>query len=294
MLGRNISVNAGPPVPAIPHFSMTFTFDEGFTMRPIDVYQVSIQMMYDLAQWIWTTEVKVVDSKEFGNYKTLILFVNLQPPNAHQQLQVMHCVASLYRAIVAMTDGVLFFKFRSRLSVGSAEIGGLSITPIPKNAVANTSNTDSIDDKDLSSSNNTHIIVDANSGQVKDPENHLFVINYHFLGKSITAKEVSLAVLEALTAAAPYPRNSKFSELSILSPDGGCAIIIEEVSNIPHFTYHGATRALKLLYQLILVPQKRFGDIYLEITYDAKPIGELRMLRTVSGMNTTNIVAQER
>ncbi|KAL8829558.1 MAG: hypothetical protein Q9170_006111 [Blastenia crenularia] len=293
----NTSVTADPPIPRIPGFEMNFTFDKSKPLRAFEIYQTAIQMMYDFAQRAWGQIVLAFDSKQFNNYNVLILFINTQPPTAPDQLQVMHCVAALYRAIVAMTDGVLFYELRSQLGMHSANIGGLSITPIddPRIRATEPSGTSLEDDaKDVSIEKDIDSVSDMAKGEIEDPIYPSFGIKFQFLGKSIQSKEVSMAILEALTAAAPHPVIQGCQELWVSSPDGGCAIFIESVHSVHPFTYQWATRALILLFQKIIVPQKNFGDIHLELSFRGHIFGDLRMIRTVAGKNSTGLLASER
>ena len=283
--GRSSLFRSDPPVPPIDGFELHCHMDYTYPLRPHEVYQTGIELLYEFAQRPWIELVYVADSKQFSDYNVLILFINSQPPNEPNQLQIKHCVASLYRALSIMTDGILFFQLRCYITTNKVDVGALSITPwdnpvvVPNNAskMAQTNQVDGI-------SNNASVDrLTSNTGQLRDPDNPSFYIDYHFFGKGINSKSVSMAVVEAMTAAAPFPTNGKFRELSIVSPDGVCAILIDSVSSHHEFTYRWATRALKLLYQNIIVAQKRFGDIYLKLGFNAEGIdeqfGELRMLK---------------
>lgn len=253
--------------------------------------------MYDLAQRPYLSTVQAVDSKQYANYNVLFFFINTQPSAATDQLQVRHCVYTLYRAIQVMTDGVLFCQNRAFLTLRQMHIGGLSIMPIPPVATgANKTTTDSAEeDGDMVSNKASDTSVSGwGRGQVKDHDNPQLTIDYQFLGKSINSKEISLAVFEALTAAAPFPTHSEFNEISVVSPGGGCAILIEEVPSQNHFKYRWATRTLKIMYQTIMVPQKRFGDVKLDIRYNGELFGELRLLKTMGNKNITKLIANER
>ena len=275
---------------------MACQVDSKIRLRPFELYQTAIQLMYDIALRSYTEEVAVVDSRRFQYYDVLILIVNPQPREATQQLQIMHCAAALYEAITIMTEGIIFSLMRCLVIVLRDEVGALSITPWDS-AVLNTSVTNQTIAVDDSWSNVTTELTGGNDGQIRDPDDPSFVINYHFFGKTINSKSVSMAIFEAMTAAVPYEKDSRCRELSVLSPDGVCAIIVEGVPSYHQFTYRWATRALKLLYQKIVVPQKRFGDVYLELKYNAQGVdekfGELRMLKVVGGenFNDTNAVA---
>ncbi|KAL8784319.1 MAG: hypothetical protein Q9213_004028 [Squamulea squamosa] len=223
-------------------------------------------------------------AEQMEGYDVLMMFINPQVPSAPDQLTMGHCVAALYRAIAVMTDGVLFCQLKCQLAIQDKTIGAMSIAHA--NDVTDTGvNVTVLAQSDMSS---THIATTgnlrANGGTIRDDNNPRFSITYHFLGKSINQKEVSMVVLEAMASAAPYSRNAECKELQALSHDDGAAIIIESVfSDRLPLTYGWVTRTLKLLYQRIIVPGKRWGDIWLEMKYQDVKIGELRMLRVTGG-----------
>ena len=290
-----------PPVPKIDGFEIMCQMDYSHQLRPLEVYQVGIQMLYDFAQRPWVEMVYVADSKKFLNYDVLILFINSHQPSEPVQMQIKHCVASLYRALSIMTDGIMFFQLRCHILIMKDEVGALSITPWDDSTVASAN----ASKKALTSyvheiSNDVPLNeLTTNSGQFKDPDHPSFVMNYHFFGKGINSKSVSMAVVEAMTAAAPFPMNGRCLEFSVVSPDGVCGIFIESISSHHEFTYRWATRALKNLYQHIIVAQKKFGDIYIELWFDAEGIfeqfGELRMLKVQSSdsHHHTTVAANE-
>ncbi|KAI4094912.1 MAG: hypothetical protein LQ344_001957 [Seirophora lacunosa] len=261
---------------------MSFTFDHTRSLRPLEVYQTGIELMYDLAQRDWMEVVLAVIIQQIPGFNVLMMFINPQPPNLPNQLQIMHCVSSLYRALTVMTDGVLFCQLRSKLKIHSIQAGALSIAPVDnKRTVA-------ANDPSLSMPDEQGPLVGADSGQLVDDADPKFVINYHFYGKSINSKEVSMGVVEAMATAAPFDKDSECKQLEAVSPDGGCGIFIESVPGGSRqiFAYKHATRALKLLYEKIIVRQRRFGDIYLDLRYEGRRFGELRMLKFVGGWRT--------
>lgn len=302
IIESNALPKADPPIPPLHGFELSFQADPRILLHPLQVYQTGIQMMYDFAQQAWTEVLHVAESRRFKNYDVLILFINLQLPTAPRQLEIGHGVAALYRGLNIMTDAALFCQLECQLSVMSDDVGAMSITRWhgPAIATGTASRINQTNHVARVSSNASISMLTANNGQIKDAANPSFVINYHFFGKAINSKSVSMAVLEAMTAAAPFPKDERCQELSIVSPDGVCAILIESVFSHHAFTYRWATRTLKLLYQEIVISQKRFGDVYLELRYNDQGIdqkfGELRMLKVVGGkvQNYTNAVAHER
>lgn len=279
-------------VPGIPGFELTFDFDHHVPLRPLEVYQTAIQLMYELALKPWDEPIFTQIAEQVRDYNLLMMFFNPGVPRA-PLLRVLHCVAALRRAVLLMSDGVLFNQLRCRILIWSQQIGALTIAPLDDIKFARTSLnlTDVTDD---TATNISALNLNADSGQTIDPYDHQFVINFRFYGKPIKSKEVSLGILEALATAAPFSKNAECKELEALSPGGECAIIIESVTNDVKFTYGWAARALKLLYDQIIVPRKRFGDVYLELKYQGQKFGELRMLRIVDALNGTDAIAHER
>ncbi|KAL8902873.1 MAG: hypothetical protein Q9171_007577 [Xanthocarpia ochracea] len=279
---------------------MDFAFDAKRPLPPFQVYSTAIELMYEIAQRGWDDPVHVMAAKQIEGYDVIMLFLNPQSPDEPDQLQIKHCVASLYRAIVTMTEGVLFCQLRCHMAIGDRSIGALSIgsmkypsledaavgnvtTALPTPLAGNrTSLTEFSSDTDLG----------ADSGTIRDIEFPHFTIKYHFYGKSINPKEVSMVVLEALATAAQFARSEECKELQVISPTGGAMIIIEGgLKPGLRFLYGWATRSLLILYQWIIVGQKRWGDIWLEMHYDNMKFGELRMLRTMAEIgNRTDAV----
>lgn len=264
---------------------MTFDFDNRVRFSPIAVYQTAIQLMYDLAHKGWTENVYVAMAEEVRGTNLLILFLNPSPPTAAQQLKVMHCVAALYRSVVVMTDRLLFCTLTSHLSVRGTEIGAMSVKPShdPPRGLGRIG---SLINNVSTTNDPVNDVVGADRGSVIDPEKPDFTIAYYFFGKAIQSKEVSMAILEAIATAAPFDSAMECKELLAISKDGGCSIIIESVAGGKTlFTYGWAARALKVLYQEILVPQKRWGDLVLTLMYKEERFGEMRMLRTPAARN---------
>ncbi|KAL8877401.1 MAG: hypothetical protein Q9198_004578 [Flavoplaca austrocitrina] len=265
---------------------MDFAFDQSQRLNPLEVYQTGIQLMYEIVQREWDENVRLMVAEQIEGYNVLMMFLNHQDPTAPDQLVVGHCVAALYRAVTVMTDGVIFCELRSRLSLFEKRIGALSIAPVD-------------DDPDgIEVGNMTTVIPKTNmtitdisapglgisSGTIRDPNNPRFSITYHFLGKNIIPREISMVVLEAMTAAAPFSKNAECKGIDVVSNGGGAAIVIESThSDRARFTYGWATRSLKMLYQGIIVPRKRWGDVWLEMKYEDVKFGELRMLRITGG-----------
>ncbi|KAL8819983.1 MAG: hypothetical protein Q9223_001688 [Gallowayella weberi] len=236
--------------------------------------------MYDTAQHPWDEDVQLVTGENIKGSDVSIMVLNVQGMEQPDQLRISYCVTALYRAIIAMTKGVLFCYLQAPIILFSKRIGLLSISDSKLNALVGVDqNTTIAVGSNITALDVFHVNARPTTGTIRDVTNPALTITYHILGKAISPKEVSLVILEALASAAPFSKHDQCKELQVLSPDGGAAIIIESVK-APMFTYQWATRALKLLYQEIVVPFKRWGDIFLEIKAHDDVIGELRMLKT--------------
>ncbi|KAL8849430.1 MAG: hypothetical protein Q9221_005602 [Calogaya cf. arnoldii] len=292
-------------LPRLAGFEMDFTFDQSKSLKPLEVYQTAIQLMYETVQRGWDEHVQVMVAEQIEGYDVLMLFLNHQDAPAPNQLSIGHCVAALYRAIAVMTDGVIFCQLRCHLSIFEKRVGALSIAPLkddPRHTFLGGNLTTDIGTIAKTNLNQTTVSdiftanIGADSGTIQDRDNPHFSITYHFLGKNITPKEVSMVILEAMASAAPFTKNAECKDLEVVSIDGGAAILIEGVKqNRILFTYGWATRALKMLYQRIIVPSRRWGDVWLELKYDGVKIGEMRMLRITGGRrNGTEAVGEQR
>ncbi|KAL8698385.1 MAG: hypothetical protein Q9201_006600 [Fulgogasparrea decipioides] len=316
---HNASLTTLPPIPG---FALTYNFDHSEPLRPLEIYHTAIQLMYELAQRSWDASIHPMVTEQLEGYDVIILIMNPEAPAAPNQLLVSHSVTGLYRSVVTMTERILFCQLRSQLLIQGKRIGALSITTINDKSKATpppptttikaniTSNSeaevqaDSDDDgnnKHISAINN----LGANRGQLRDPINPQFVLKYYFYGKTITSKEVALAVLEALATAAPHGRYDDCKELEAVTKSGGCAIFVNPTTTTAAtgknnngdeliLTYEFVTRALVLLFAKIVVPYKRFGDCFVELEYENEKFGELRMLRAAESKdNGTDAVRQD-
>ncbi|KAL8664097.1 MAG: hypothetical protein Q9168_007971 [Polycauliona sp. 1 TL-2023] len=268
---------------------MDLTFDQTKRFSPLEVYQTAIQLMYETVQRNWDEPVQLMVA-EFEGYDIMMMLINAQSAGMPDQLKVGHCVAALYRAIATMTDGVLFCQLRSNLSIFEKRVGALSITPISSGrpalaaAAAAAPGTNSSLTKMVTTTTSdvetTNDVQGFASGMVTDPDYPHLSVKYHFLGKLIKSKEISMVVIEAMTAMAPFATEAECKEMMVTTRDGGASLIIESTNSARFkFTYRWAVRVLKILYQRVIVRLKTWGDVWLEIEYEGVKFGELRMLR---------------
>ena len=275
-------------------------------MPPGAVYIVAIQMMWELAVQDWKSPIRGMAIAVREPYDVLIVFVNPRVATDPVQLQVAHSVVALYEAVLVMTDRVCFCLLRSRLKIlhrGSwIDLGGLSITPAEQPGKRNNDTTplghatrtvssrvtDGLAENDGSISTNP-----ISTGQITDPENNRFKVSYTYLGRKISSKDVSLAVLGALATIAQYNFGSPCDQFEILSDRDQVVTIAEAYDEgaFRQLTHRDVARALKLMYDDIQVATKTYGDIYLELLWEEKKFGEIRMLKAGLSQNGTHAVA---
>jgi len=281
--------------PRVRNLITDFTFSHEIRLPPLQIYQTAIALMYDLAQLGWENQMLAMIASHIEGYKVLMMFINPHRPEASvPQLQVSHCVDTLFRAVSIMTDGILFCQLRCKLSVSGKEIGAFTVATTDDAVNAPPSVEGDVDTAGGGSSVGT---LPYGRGLIVDPDNFLFVIEYQWMNKAIKPQEISLAILDALAQAAVHDKDAAFQEIEAVSPGGECGIFIDRVRDKPvlkPLTYRYATRALRLMFDEIVVPQKRWGDVYLKLTYNEEHFGDVRVLKFVGGRNGTTVVAEAR
>ncbi|KAL8768992.1 MAG: hypothetical protein Q9209_004909 [Squamulea sp. 1 TL-2023] len=278
-------------IPRIPGFRQLFTLDYTKSLRPIEVFQTAIVLLYDAAQRPWEEPVHFMQAHEQIGYNVVMLIYNPRPPEAPMQLKISHCVTAILQAVMTLTDSVIFCQLKSRLMLysadGATQLGTLTITPLRSNS-ANAEENDTLAQDPNANATALKIPngeVGVTSGRITDELDPHLTFEYHSLiGKPITAKDISLVILDAIASAAPYEMNAECKDLYAISPSGGAAIIIESTTDKLSFTYGNATRVLKRLYQRVVVPLRRWEEIWCVIYYDNQKFGELRMLRVAEAM----------
>ncbi|KAL8782674.1 MAG: hypothetical protein Q9195_009598 [Heterodermia aff. obscurata] len=260
-----------------------FQFDAESIFRPLEVYMTAMHLMVELARRPWEQALFAMIADHIDGFNVVIMFLNPQAPSEAKQLLICHCVLALWRAVILMTDGVMFCKLRAIIKVRSFELGALNMSPI--NTIAgsvNETSRNALDSGDETAMNNSDDAVSFDRGRLVDPDNFLFVIEYLWYGKSMRSKDISLAFLGAIATAAPHDRNSECEKLETVSPEGNCIVVVDQVGTTgTRLTYYYAVRALQLAYDQIFVRQKRWGDLLLMLRFNDRSFGEIRVLKGV-------------
>ena len=239
--------------------------------------------MVELARRPWEDPLFAMVADHVEGYNVVMMFLNPRRPSEPKQLRICHCVVALYRAIVIMTDGVMFCKMRAIIKLRSFELGAFNVSPVDIDTIAGNVNetmTDSLDRASKTAMNSSDGAVSVDRGRLVDPENFLFVIEYLWYGRSMRSKDISLAVLDAIATAATHETNSECETLEIVSPEGDCVIVVDQLTTAGRrLTYSYVVRALELAYDGIFVPQKRWGDLLLMLRFSDRAFGEISILK---------------
>ena len=242
----------------------------------------AIHLMVELARRPWDVPLFAMIADNIDGFNVVIMLLNPRGPGESNQLLICHCVAALYRAVIIMTEGVMFCKMRSIIKLHSLELGALNMTPIDEMTGSVNATRDSLGSGNQTAFSALGDAVKVDRGRVVDPENFLFVIEYVWYGKSMKSKDISLAILNAIATAAPHDTSSECETLEILSPEGDCVVIVDQLASAGRrLTYFYAVRALELAYDHIFAAQKRWGDLLLTLRSNDRAIGEIRILRGV-------------
>ena len=276
--------NSSLAVPHIPGLEIDFQFDPESNFRPLEVYMTAIHLMAELARREWEKPLFAMIADHIDGFNVVIMFLNPQAPSEERQLLVSHCVVALYRAVILMTDGVMFCKMRAIVKLNSFELGAFNMSPLNPTVAGGVNKTmrNSLATRNRTAMNNLDGPVSMDRGRVVDPEDFLFVIEYVWYGKSMRSKDISLAFLDAIATAAPHDRNSECDKLEIVSAEGHCVVVVDQVGTAGRrLTYFYAVRALQLAYDELFVRQKRWGDLLLMLRYNDRAFGEIRVLKGV-------------
>ena len=208
--------------------------------------------MVELARRPWEDPLFAMIADHVEGYNVVMMFLNPRRPSEPKQLRICHCVVALYRAVIIMTEGVMFCKMRAIIKQRSIELGAFNVSPVNMNTIAGSvkdTRTDSLDRGNQTAVNGSDGAVSADRGRVVDPENFLFVIEYLWYGRSMRSKDISLAFLDAIATAAAHDTNSECETLEIVSPEGDCVIVVDQLTTAGRrLTYSYVVRALELPY----------------------------------------------
>ena len=238
--------------------------------------------MVELARRPWDVPLFAMIADHIDGFNVVIMLLNPRGPSESNQLLICHCVAALYRAVIIMTDGIMFCKMRAIIKLRSFELGALSMSPMDTMTGSVNETRDSLGSGNKTAYNALDEALKVDRGRVVDPDNFLFVIEYLWYGKSMKSKDISLAILDAIATAAPHDTNSECQTLEIVSLEGDCVIVVDRLATAGRkLTYFYTVRALELAYDEIFAAQKRWGDLLLVLRFNDRAFGEIRILKGV-------------
>ena len=254
--------------------------------------------MYELSIQSWQEPVELIESG--------LLIVVLSPTynvviytsytQATAELLTGFCVQTLYKAVNLMASRDPGYYQSSNYVVkkvddGEVPIGRILITNLDAPGVGSdrTGNVSislpltqshEIDDllaasKTTSSPTSTPT---ADSGEISDLDDPLFKIRYHFHGQKIPAGDILNAAIDGLALIAVFDHNAPCDSITALSHSRNVVWYVGQSSLEPLLAGE-ISKAYTLLIDGLLLVQRRFQEVWIEVFYDGENIADGYILK---------------
>lgn len=240
-----------------PDFGINLVFDSVLALSPIGVYNIALDTIYRLSLHPWTSTISRSVFFSLPPYSEQVLFEPKQlPRGAVRELQTGYAILALYAGVVAMTPPTrnLFYELQVTISKDRIQVGRCTVrSATPPNLPA-TQSSDLDRTVELQQTNSTGFNpLTTNTGTFTDPEDPNFRISYTFTNARLNSKDVFLAAIDGIAAAARNNPGKRCAQLSAASPGAGSrGGVVVNISSLKHprrvgFTYQYASRAILLL-----------------------------------------------
>ena len=169
----------------------------------------------------------------------------------------------------------LFYDLKVLINHEGTPVGQCTIhSASPSAKAAESSNTTSM--LEQASSFNISAFT-ADTGRMADPEDPRFSLSWTFTGARLNSRDVFLAAMDGIAAAARFSPAKRCAQLSAATPRAGSGVVVN-MSSMKHpqrvrFTYHYASRAL-LLISRVMQAENRFGVMGFYMEYEGYKFGE--------------------
>lgn len=250
--------------------------------------------MYNLAQLPWDRTISFGMYLSLADYNIGITAVSLDP----NQFSVSHVVIALQDTVTALSRLRAFFEVTCKVSLKGRLIGRLEIghhEPVAGagggSGSGSGSNVAILNDSDVAGGDASL----STAGQIIDPDDEKLAITYQLYGRIITIQEIFTAVLDALAISAQFEESAECHLIEAVSVMGSCAISVAHSIGQPlEMRYSQATRTLLLLVNEVMVRQRRFGEMWFQVSYDGGVVGEGYVLKVNQVGNATGETASAR
>jgi len=282
--------------PLPPHgFEAKLEFDKSVTLNPLEVYLVAIEMMSYIGNNLkWRDPIRTPISMSAYIFTTEC---NIKPVlNPRNRLRADMAVQGLYRAGVAIAQDGGFHKLRVGLLIRDVLYGQINFNPIthPGESVTNLY----VDPLQASSTNATSVMADP--GQIHDPYDTKFTIDFAFNGKTIKSQDVFTSFLNAMAIAAEHD-NWNLNAYVPAAPSAAGEVVLSTwtvgAKDNPRMSWLRLKRAFLLIWERVVIARGGggrpkpgwFGEF--EFKYDGVDIGAGRLLRFDAAGNNTHATA---
>ena len=280
-----------------PGFGINLVFNSASPVNPIGVYNVALDTLYRLSLHPWTSTISRSIFFSIPPYREQVLFEPSRPGRVPaQELETGYAILALYAGVTAMTPPTrnLFYDLKVMISKDGMPVGRCTIHSVA--AVADGANT-FVEDANASmldpaaSKMNSSGLSDP-SGTFPDPEDPHFSLTYTFApGSRINSKDIFLAAMDGIAAAARFNPGNRCARLNGATPGAGNGALFI-ISSTKHagrvrFTYQYASRALVLLTREMQM-RTWFGEVGFYVEYDGLRFGEGIVRRRADGDSGSN------
>ena len=215
--------------------------------------------------------------------------------NPKNKLRVDMAAQGLLRAGVAIAQDGAFHKLRVRLLIHGELYGVINFDPIthPGESVFNLP----VNSIQASSSNDATVMADR--GQIHDPYDPKFTIDYAFNGKTIKSQDDFTSFLNAIAIAAEHD-NWDLNAYVPAAPSAAGEVVLSTwtvgAKGNPRMSWLRLKRAFLILWEMVVIARGDggrpkpggFGEFQFQFQYDGVDIGAGCLLRFDAAGNNTH------
>lgn len=239
--------------------------------------------MYAFAQKEWNERLDEGFTLWVEGYNVEIDVENNQGPRG-LQLSTNHIILGLYDTVLDVSANSRFCDVYTTISLYGRQIGIIVIQErgprTPKEGETNSTGPILMKGPPRSDA------VAYPSGHITDTDDHRFSISYTYSGARINSKDIFIAVLDALAISAQFSPNTPFGSLTAKSASGNCVINMVEIDNPFQVNFSFVTKALRILIVDIMVRLRNFGELTLQLEWQAVKMAEGSIKLASHGMTT--------
>ena len=286
-----------------PDFGINLVFDSAKVLSPVGVYNIALDTVYRLSLHPWSGTISRAVFFSLPQYTEQVLFEPKQlSRGAVRELQTGFAILALYAGVVAMTPPTrnLFYELqvtisRDHVAVGRCTIHSTPPTPpttLPEIQTSDRNRTVTLQPQFNSSSdsgvNTTANPLTTNTGTYTDPEDPTFRLTYTFKNARLNSKDVFLAAIDGIAAAARNNPGKRCPQLGAASPGASSRRgVVVSISALRHprrvlFTYQYASRAMVLLTR-VMQEGNRWEAVGFYVEHGGAKFGEGFVRGTVAG-----------